>query len=97
MARLKDKYHSEILPKLQEQFSIKNPMAVPKIEKIVVNRGIGRALENSKRLDEATKELATITGQQPRMCRARKSISNFKVREGMHIGARTRRAHVRSL
>ena len=86
MARLKDKYQQEIAPKIMERFGIKNPMAVPRIHKIVVNRGVGKAVENAKRVDVAQKELATITGQWPRQCRARKSVSNFRLRQNQPIG-----------
>lgn len=88
MARLKQKYFDEIVPKLMERFGIENRMAVPRLNKIVVNRGVGKALETSKRLDEATKEMAQITGQAAAITRARKSISNFKLRENNAIGCK---------
>ena len=88
MARLKTKYLEEIRPGMQERFSIGNVNAVPRLAKIVVNRGVGRALENSKRLDSAQKELSQISGQWPMVCRARKSISNFKLRENNAIGCK---------
>ena len=88
MARLKTKYFDEIIPKLKERFGIENTLALPRLNKIVVNRGVGKALETSKRLDEATKELAQVTGQAPAICRARKSISNFKLREKNAIGCK---------
>lgn len=86
MARLKDRYRSEIAPALAKEFGIKNPMAIPKIEKIVVNMGIGEASGNSKILDVATEELKAITGQKPVITKAKKSIAAFKLRQGMNIG-----------
>lgn len=86
--RLADKYKSEIVPKLREQFAYKSIMQVPKLEKIVVNMGIGSAVADSKMLDEAIKDLETITGQKASPRKAKKSISNFKLREGMKIGAK---------
>ncbi len=85
---LKEKYTSEIVPKLKEQFSYKNVMEVPKLEKIVVNMGVGDAVQDPKILDAAIKDLETITGQKPSVRTAKKSISNFKLREGMKIGAK---------
>jgi len=87
MARLREKYRNEVAPALAKEFDIKNPMAVPKLEKIVVNMGIGEAIANSKLLDSAVEELRSITGQQPVITKARKSIAAFKLREGMRIGA----------
>src|SRR5215204_4040331 len=87
MARLKDKYKKEISPALAKEFDIKNPMAIPKIEKIVVNMGLGEASSNAKILDVATEELRAITGQKPVITKAKKSIAAFKLREGMNIGA----------
>lgn len=86
MARLKDKYKNEIAGSLAKEFDIKNPMAVPKIEKIVVNMGLGEASSNSKILDVATDELKVITGQKPVITKAKKSIAAFKLRQGMSIG-----------
>ena len=86
MARLKDKYKSEVGPALAKEFDIKNPMAVPKIEKIIVNMGLGEASANAKILDVATEELKTITGQKPVITKAKKSIAAFKLRQGMSIG-----------
>ena len=86
-ARLKEKYQSEVRPKLQEQFGIKNPMAVPKIEKVVLNMGMGEAISNAKILDAAVDELGQITGQKPIVTKAKKSIASFKLREGQSIGA----------
>jgi large subunit ribosomal protein L5 len=88
MARLKDQYREEIAPALRERFGIENPMRVPRLEKIVVNMGVGEATQNSKALDGAMEDLAKITGQKPQMRRARKSIAGFKIREGMPVGAR---------
>jgi large subunit ribosomal protein L5 len=85
---LYEKYKSEIAPKLKEQFSYKSVMEVPKLEKIVVNMGVGEAVQDSKSLDVAVKELEVITGQKPSVRIATKSISNFKLREGMKIGAK---------
>ncbi len=82
--RLKQKYHSEVLPKLLTTY--KNPMAVPRVAKVVLNMGVGAATQNSKLLDAAVAELTQIAGQKPVITRARKSISNFKLREGVPIG-----------
>jgi large subunit ribosomal protein L5 len=86
-ARLKEKYQTEVRKKLQEQFGIKNPMAVPKIEKVVLNMGMGEAISNAKILDAAVDELGQITGQKPIITKAKKSIASFKLREGQSIGA----------
>jgi large subunit ribosomal protein L5 len=86
-ARLKEKYQTEVRKKLQEQFGIKNPMAVPKIEKVVLNMGMGEAISNAKILDSAVDELGQITGQKPVITKAKKSIASFKLREGQSIGA----------
>jgi large subunit ribosomal protein L5 len=88
MARLRDKYNEEIAPVLKERFSIDNSMRVPRLEKIVVNMGVGEAAQNSKALDGAMEDLARITGQKAQMRKARKSIAGFKIREGMPVGAR---------
>ena len=87
-ARLKEKYAKEIVPKLKEQFSYKSLMQVPKLSKIVVNMGVGQATQDQKLLEEAVKELETITGQKVSIRAAKKAISNFKLREGMKIGAK---------
>jgi len=84
--RLRKKYEEEVRPALQEEFGYTNPMAVPGLHKIVVNMGIGEASRDPKLLDEAIEELTQITGQKPVVRRARKSISNFKLREGMPVG-----------
>lgn len=86
MARLKEKYKKEIAPALAKEFAIKNPMAIPKIEKIVVNMGLGEASSNAKILDVATEELKSIVGQKPVITKAKKSIAAFKLRQGMSIG-----------
>jgi large subunit ribosomal protein L5 len=85
-ARLKNKYSDEIRPALIERFGYSTPMQAPKIEKITVNMGVGDAKQDSRLLQEATTQLARITGQQPSIRRARKSIANFKLREGMAVG-----------
>jgi large subunit ribosomal protein L5 len=84
--RLKEKYLKEIAPKLVSKYG--NPMRVPKITKVVINMGIGAATQNAKLLEAASREMATIAGQKPVITRAKKSISNFKLREGMPIGCR---------
>lgn len=86
-ARLKERFAKEVAPVLMKEFSIKNPMAVPRLEKIVVNMGVGEATQNAKVLDPAVNELGQITGQKPVVTRAKKSIASFKVRAGMPIGA----------
>ncbi len=86
-ARLREKFHKEIAPALQKELQLENPMAVPRLHKIVVNMGIGEATQNPKMLDPAVNELSQITGQKPVVTRAKKSIAQFKVREGQSIGA----------
>jgi large subunit ribosomal protein L5 len=86
MARLRDKYKNEIAPALAKEFGIENPMAIPKVEKIVVNMGVGEAIANSKILDTAVDELKSVTGQRPVVTKAKKSIAAFKLRQGMSIG-----------
>ncbi len=83
---LKERYKKEVIPTLIKQFSYKNVMQVPRIEKVVINIGMGEAIQNVKILDSAVKELSMITGQRPVITRAKKSIANFKLREGMSIG-----------
>ncbi|CDM66125.1 50S ribosomal protein L5 [Pyrinomonas methylaliphatogenes] len=85
--RLKEKYKNEVAPALAKEFGIKNPMAIPRLEKIVINMGLGEATQNVKILDTAVEELAAITGQKPVITRAKKSIAAFKLRKGMPIGA----------
>jgi large subunit ribosomal protein L5 len=86
MTRLKEKYQKEVVPALQKEFGYKNVMAVPKIEKVVVNMGLGEATSNAKIIDTGADELARITGQKPVTRRAKKSIAAFKVRKGMPVG-----------
>lgn len=88
MARLKDFYKSEVAPALMNKFSYKSVMEIPKLDKIVINVGAGEARENSKVIDAILTDLGAITGQKPLVCRARKSVANFKLREGMPIGAK---------
>ncbi len=86
-ARLKELYQKEVARKLGSEFGIKNPMALPKIEKIVLNMGLGEAIQNSKIIDTAVEELSAIAGQKPIVTKAKKSIASFKLREGVPIGA----------
>ncbi|MGN0442405.1 MAG: 50S ribosomal protein L5 [Acutalibacteraceae bacterium] len=88
MARLKDFYKSEVAPALMNKFSYKSVMEIPKLDKIVINVGAGEARDNSKVIDAILTDLGAITGQKPLVCRARKSVANFKLREGMPIGAK---------
>lgn len=88
MNRLKEMYKEEIVDQLKEQLALENVMQVPRIEKVVVNVGVGEALENAKALDEAVRDLATITGQQPVVTKSKKNIANFKLRAGEPIGTR---------
>lgn len=88
MARLKDKYTNEIAPALQQKFGYKNVMQIPKLEKVVINVGVGEAIQNSKAIDSAVGDLMKITGQKPVVTRAKKSIAAFKLREGMPIGTK---------
>lgn len=88
MSRLRDKYKAEIVSALTEKFGYKNVMQVPKLEKVVVNMRFGDCKDNSKQMEAAANELALITGQKPLMVKAKKSVSNFKLREGMVIGAK---------
>lgn len=86
--RLKTRYWDEIVPALQEQLGLSNVMEVPRVEKVVVNIGLGEAINDAKALEGALADLAAITGQKPRVNRARKSIAGFKLREGMPIGVK---------
>ena len=88
MARLRDYYKKEVAPALMNKFSYKSVMQIPKLDKIVVNVGAGEAKENSKVIDAIVADLSAITGQKPLITRARKSVANFKLREGMAIGAK---------
>ena len=88
MARLKEFYKSDVAPALLKKYSYKSVMQIPKLEKIVINVGAGEARENSKVIDAIANDLAAITGQKPYICKARKSVANFKLREGMNIGVK---------
>lgn len=87
-ARLKDRYLADAVPQLQQTYTYGNPHEVPRLEKIVVNMGVGEAIQNSKVLDSAVNELALITGQKPLVTKSKKSIANFKLRAGMSIGCK---------
>lgn len=87
MARLRERYTKEVVPALMKEFGYKNPMQVPRITKVVVSMGLGEALTNNKLLDSAVEQMGAITGQKAVVTRARKSIANFKLREGQSIGA----------
>jgi large subunit ribosomal protein L5 len=88
MTRLREQYEKVVRPALMSEFSYKNPMQVPRLEKIVINMGVGKATQDSKKLTIAVNELALIAGQKPVVTKARKSIATFKLREGMNIGAK---------
>jgi len=88
LARLKELYLKEIVPAMTKKFGYKNVMEVPKIEKIVINMGVGEAKDNAKLLESAAKDLEIISGQKPVITKAKKSIANFKIREGMSIGCK---------
>ena len=88
MSRLKDFYEAEIIPEMTKKFSYKNKLAVPKLEKIIINMGVGEARENAKVLDGAVNDMTIISGQKPMITKAKKSIANFKLREGMNIGCK---------
>ncbi|AGC69583.1 50S ribosomal protein L5 [Thermoclostridium stercorarium subsp. stercorarium DSM 8532] len=88
MPRLLDKYREEVAPALKEKFNYKNPMQIPKLVKIVINMGVGDGKDNPKALESAVNELALISGQKPVVTKAKKSISNFKIRQGMNIGCK---------
>lgn len=88
MSRMHDKYNAEIAPALMKKFEYKSAMQIPKLEKVVVNIGLGEAKENSKVIEAACNDLAAITGQKPIVTKARKSVANFKIREGMNIGCK---------
>jgi large subunit ribosomal protein L5 len=85
-ARLKERYQKEVAPAIAKEFGINNPMAIPRVQKVVLNMGMGEAIANAKILDTATDELRTITGQKPVITKAKKSIASFKLRQGMPIG-----------
>ena len=86
MARLKDIYKTKVVPGLVSEYQYTNPMAIPKMEKIVISMGIGKAIQDKKFIESAKKDLTSISGQMPIVCKARKSVSNFKLREDMEIG-----------
>jgi len=88
MARLRERYEDRIAPSLRESFQYENVMQTPRIEKVVVNMGVGEAVQNSRALDGAINDLTVITGQKPQVRRARKSVAGFKIREGMPVGVR---------
>ena len=88
MARLKDKYRAEVAPALKQHFQYKNVMEIPRLEKIVINMGLGDCKDNAKALEVAVAALATISGQKPLVTKAKKSIANFKLRAGMNVGAK---------
>ncbi len=88
MARLKEYYKNDVAPQLMKKFSYKNVMQIPKINKIVINVGAGEAKDNSKVIDSIVADIAAITGQKPMICTAKKSVANFKLREGMKIGVK---------
>ncbi|MBS7262908.1 MAG: 50S ribosomal protein L5 [Eubacteriales bacterium] len=88
MPRLKDKYVNEVVPALQQKFGYKNVNQIPRLDKIVVNMGLGDVKDNPKSFEIAVSELATITGQKPLVTKAKKSVANFKVRQGMNVGAK---------
>ena len=85
-ARLKERYQKEVAPAIAKEFGITNPMAIPRVQKVVLNMGMGEAIANAKILDTASEELRTITGQKPVITKAKKSIASFKLRQGMPIG-----------
>jgi large subunit ribosomal protein L5 len=88
MTRLMERYREVVAPELQRAFDYKNPMQVPRLEKIVINMAVGKATQDAKKLTNAAAELAKISGQKPVLCKARKSVANFKLREGMPIGCK---------
>ena len=88
MTRLQEKYRAEVVPALQQKFQYKNVMEIPRLEKIVINMGLGDCKDNAKALEVAVTELATIAGQKPLVTKAKKSIANFKLRAGMNVGAK---------
>jgi large subunit ribosomal protein L5 len=86
--RLKERFHQQVLPRLQQELGVSNPMQVPRVEKVVVNMGVGDALKDGRMLEAAVEDLTIITGQKPVITKARKSIAGFKLREGQAIGAK---------
>src|SRR5438128_10207692 len=96
-SRLKEKYQKEVVQTLQKEFNYKNPMQVPTVHKVVVNIGMGEAIQNAKAMDAAVTDLATITGQRPVLTRAKHSVAAFKLREGVQIGCMVTLRAVRRL
>ena len=88
MARLKDKYRDEVIPALRDRLNKTNDLAVPRLEKVVISMGVGDAIVDNKRLDEAVGHLTTLSGQKPQITRARRSVAGFKLREGIPVGCR---------
>jgi large subunit ribosomal protein L5 len=88
MTRLKEKYFNEVIPAMQSKFKYKSPMQIPRLEKVVLNMGVGDAKDNPKAMDAAVSDLAAITGQKPVVTKAKKSIANFKLRQGMSVGCK---------
>lgn len=88
MARLKETYKKDVAPALMKKFSYKSVMQIPKLEKVIINVGCGEARDNAKMIDSIVSDLSAITGQRPVVCKAKKSVANFKLREGMSIGAK---------
>ncbi len=88
MARLREHYRDVVRDRLKEEFGYRNPMEIPRLDKIVINMGVGEATQDQKKLQSAINELTLISGQKPAVCRARKSVANFKLREGMPIGCK---------
>ena len=88
MTRLQDKYRAEVVPALQQKFNYKNVMEIPRLEKIVINMGLGDCKDNAKALETAVTELTTIAGQKPLVTKSKKSIANFKLRAGLNVGAK---------
>jgi large subunit ribosomal protein L5 len=88
MARLKDIYKTKVVPELQKKYNYGSAMAVPRLQKIVLSMGVGRAVQDKKYMDQAIKDMTVISGQKPLVCKATKSVSNFKLREGMDIGVK---------
>ncbi|MDO4370084.1 MAG: 50S ribosomal protein L5, partial [Clostridia bacterium] len=88
MTRLQEKYRAEVVPALQQKFQYKNVMEIPRLEKVVINMGLGDCKDNAKALEVAVSELTTIAGQKPLVTKSKKSIANFKLRAGMNVGAK---------
>ena len=88
MARLQDKYRSEVVPALKQKFGYKNVMEIPRLEKVIINMGLGDCKDNAKALEVAVSELGQIAGQKPLVTKAKKSVANFKLRQGMNVGAK---------